>query len=85
MNVSLTPKLEKWVQSKVSSGNYNSSSEVVREALQIMAEYEQERRNRIQRLKSDVLVDLDQAKRGEVGKLDEAELEKIKQDARADM
>ncbi|MCZ6674738.1 MAG: type II toxin-antitoxin system ParD family antitoxin [Verrucomicrobia bacterium] len=85
MNVSLTPKLEKWVQSKVSSGYYNSSSEVVREALRIMAEYEQERRNRIKSLRSDVLVGLHQSKRGKVIRFDKSELKKIKQEAKAGM
>lgn len=33
LNVNLTPKLEKLVRQKVSSGRYNSASEVVREAL----------------------------------------------------
>jgi antitoxin ParD1/3/4 len=36
MNVDLTPELEEFVQSKVKSGRYNSSSEVVREALRIL-------------------------------------------------
>lgn len=33
MNVSLTPELEAYVQSRVKSGLYTSASEVVREAL----------------------------------------------------
>lgn len=36
MNVSLTPELEKMIREKVSSGLYNSSSEVVREALRLL-------------------------------------------------
>lgn len=36
MNVSLTPKLEGFVKAKVKAGNYNSASEVVREALRLM-------------------------------------------------
>jgi antitoxin ParD1/3/4 len=38
MNVSLTAQLESYVQQKVSSGMYNSASEVMREALRLMAE-----------------------------------------------
>jgi antitoxin ParD1/3/4 len=38
MNVSLTPELERLVQSKVQTGRYNSASEVVREALRLMEE-----------------------------------------------
>lgn len=36
MNVSLTPKLEKYIQKKVESGRYTSASEVVREALRLL-------------------------------------------------
>src|SRR6266542_2169151 len=41
MDVHLTPELEQLVQSKVKSGRYNSVSEVVREALQLMEERDQ--------------------------------------------
>jgi len=40
MNVSLTPGLEQFVQSRVESGRYNSASEVVREALRLFADHE---------------------------------------------
>lgn len=38
MHVSLTPELEKLVKTQVESGLYNSSSEVVREALRLWSE-----------------------------------------------
>ena len=41
MNVSLTPKLESLIHSKVSNGRYTSASEVVREALRLMEERDQ--------------------------------------------
>jgi antitoxin ParD1/3/4 len=41
MHVSLTPELEKLVRSQVESGLYNSSSEVVREALRLFNEQQQ--------------------------------------------
>ena len=40
MNVSLTPKLEKYIRRKVASGFYNNASEVVREALRLLLERE---------------------------------------------
>ena len=40
MNVSLTPQLEQFVQSKVENGRYNSASEVVREALRLLEEHD---------------------------------------------
>lgn len=38
MSVNLTPELERLVQEKVASGLYNNHSEVVREALRLLAE-----------------------------------------------
>ena len=43
MNVSLTPELERFVQTRVESGRYNSASEVVREALRLLEDHEQAR------------------------------------------
>ncbi len=40
MNVSLTDELERWIEARVSSGLYRSSSEVVREALRLLRERE---------------------------------------------
>lgn len=40
MNVSLTPKLEKYIRRKVASGFYNNASEVIREALRLLVERE---------------------------------------------
>jgi antitoxin ParD1/3/4 len=41
MNVSLTPELEKFVNGKVESGLYNNASEVVREGLRLLKEYDE--------------------------------------------
>jgi antitoxin ParD1/3/4 len=41
MNVSLTPELETLVNERVKSGDYNSASEVVREALPLRKEQDQ--------------------------------------------
>ena len=43
MNVSLTPELEQFIDVKVESGRYNSASEVVREALRLLEERDQQR------------------------------------------
>ena len=43
MNVSLTAELEKFVNTKVQTGRYNSASEVVREALRLLEEHDQAR------------------------------------------
>ncbi len=43
MNVSLTSELDQFVATKVASGRYTSASEVVREALRLMEERDQQR------------------------------------------
>lgn len=43
MNVSLTPELEKFVESKVDSGLYNNASEVIREGLRLLKEHDEVR------------------------------------------
>ncbi|MEA3179335.1 MAG: uncharacterized protein QOI59_2858 [Gammaproteobacteria bacterium] len=40
MNISLTPKLETYIKEKVTSGLYNNASEVIREALRVLLERE---------------------------------------------
>jgi len=61
MNVSLTPQLEKWVSAKVATGRYTSASEVIREALRVLADREALR----ERLNRDIGLGLAQIERGE--------------------
>ena len=44
MNVSLTPELEVYIRRKVAAGPFSDTSEVIREALQLMRESESGRR-----------------------------------------
>ena len=54
MHISLTPRLEKMVREKVASGQYNNASEVVREALRLMGEFEEVRRRKLERLRDEL-------------------------------
>jgi antitoxin ParD1/3/4 len=49
MNVSLTPELERLVNDKVRSGLYQTASEVVREALRLLKQRDDETRREEQR------------------------------------
>jgi antitoxin ParD1/3/4 len=71
MNVSLTPHLEEYVRNKVESGLYNSSSEVVREALRLMEERDRLREIRLEELRKEIQVGIDQADRGQLTPGDE--------------
>ena len=59
MNVNLTPQLEELVRSKVSSGMYNSASEVVREALRLMDEQDRIRQVKLDELRQQIRKGLD--------------------------
>jgi antitoxin ParD1/3/4 len=54
MNVSLTPELEKWVQSKVESGMYTSASEVIREGLRLLKEQDALKAIRLAELRREI-------------------------------
>jgi antitoxin ParD1/3/4 len=54
LNVNLTPRLEELVRRKVSSGRYNSASEVVREALRIMEAQDELRSLKLEQLRRDI-------------------------------
>jgi antitoxin ParD1/3/4 len=76
MNVSLTPELERFVQDKVRSGRYLSASEVVREALRLLDEQDRLRAFRLEELRREIAVGLEQAERGEVAPLDMEAIQK---------
>ena len=61
MNVSLTPELEKFIEKKVKSGMYQTSSEVVREALRMLRDHE----TRVAELRKEIQVGIDEYERGE--------------------
>ena len=66
MNVNLTPELERLVQQKVESGLYNNQSEVVREALRLLAEQDRLREAHLGKLRESLAEGLAQADRGEL-------------------
>jgi antitoxin ParD1/3/4 len=66
MNVSLTPELEKLVHDKIASGLYTSASEVVREALRLLAESDRQRAMRVHQLREEIAKGLAEAKAGKL-------------------
>ena len=66
VNISLTPKLGAFLRSRVRSGRYQTSSEVVREALRLLEREEKEREEGFQQLKSKLERGAAQAERGEL-------------------
>lgn len=66
VNVSLTPELDAFLQSRVKSGRYQTTSEVVREALRLLERQEQEREAGLLQLKAKLKRGAAQAERGEL-------------------
>jgi len=66
MNVSLTPRLERFVNAQVESGRFQSASEVVREALRLFEEKEHARQLTLKELGKKIASGLDQLERGQV-------------------
>ncbi|MCC5806294.1 MAG: type II toxin-antitoxin system ParD family antitoxin [Opitutales bacterium] len=82
MNVSLTPELENWVHSKVKTGLYGSSSEVVRDALRLLYQFEEEKAKKLASLQSELLLGLKQLDKGRSESMDHNFAEKIKRSGR---
>ncbi|MCE5230445.1 type II toxin-antitoxin system ParD family antitoxin [bacterium] len=65
MNISLPPALEKFVQDKVSSGQFSTASEVVRDGLRLLQEQDVIRKMRLEELRREVQIGIDEIERGE--------------------
>ncbi|KYC43612.1 CopG family transcriptional regulator [Scytonema hofmannii PCC 7110] len=66
MNVSLTPELEQFVQEKVKIGRYPSASEVVREALRLLEERDRIQQIKLETLRKEIMVGVEQIERGDI-------------------
>ena len=60
MNISLTPEFEEYVNGKVRSGLYHSASDVICEALRLLREKDKVDRKKLQALRRDIQVGIDQ-------------------------
>jgi antitoxin ParD1/3/4 len=78
MNISLTPELDMWVNNRVKSGLYNSSSEVVREGLRLLKEKEEQKEALRNELKEAVKVGIDQLDSGFSRELNTGTVDHIK-------
>ena len=67
MNVSLTPELEKVITDRVASGRYHSASEVVREALRLLEQQDELYQARLEQLRKEIDIGIEQLDRGESG------------------
>lgn len=60
MNISLTQELDQWINEKVESGLYKSSSEVIRDSLRLLRRQEDQREAMIEDLRHELLIGIKQ-------------------------
>ena len=77
MNISLAPEREKFIQSQVDSRMYQTADEVVNDALRIMEDHQA----KLDALRRDVQIGLDQLDRGEYIESKDLTVERIRQGA----
>ena len=65
MNISLTPELEEIVNKKVKTGMYHSASEVIREGLRLLIEQDEVKQYRLNQLRKEVDIGIEQIERGQ--------------------
>jgi antitoxin ParD1/3/4 len=65
LNVSLTPGLSRFVESRVRSGKYQTASEVVREALRLLEAKDRAPVASVEELRREIEIGLAQLRRGE--------------------
>jgi antitoxin ParD1/3/4 len=64
-NINLTEHLDRFVETRVTSGRYGNASEVVREGLRLLEQREQEERAKLEWLRKAAREGFDQIDRGE--------------------
>jgi antitoxin ParD1/3/4 len=64
-NINLTEHFDDFVQRQVSSGRYGNASEIVREALRLLEEQEQERRAKLKALRQAAKQGFDEIDQGQ--------------------
>ena len=74
MNVTLPPELEQFVSQKVESGQYLCESEVILEALRLLRERDELDRIRLEALRKEIAIGIEQLERGEYTEYDEVSL-----------
>ena len=71
-NVNLTPALDTFVKTQVSLGHFNNASEVHRAALSAMARQEEERALRMEQLRREIQLGIDDVEAGRTEKIGSA-------------
>ena len=71
MSISLSPEIERLIEEKVESGEYDSADEVVRDALRALSAAEQEHASRLEALRAKIQEGIDDLENGRHSPLEE--------------
>ena len=83
MILDLPTQLESLIRDKVATGPYASETEVVAEALRLLEQRDRDNAARLEELRREVQRGIDQLDRGEAVTLDAAELDRMRDEAKA--
>jgi antitoxin ParD1/3/4 len=83
MKIHLTPDLERLVTEKVESGQYQSPSDVICEALWLLKDRDDLHRHKLEELRREIQIGLDQIDRGEYTVYDENSLPQMLEEIKA--
>ncbi len=70
MTVALPSELEDLVNAKIQSGQFHSAGEVIREGLRLLEEKDMLRQVKLDHLRKDIAIGIEQADRGDLAPLD---------------
>ena len=76
MKISLPPELEQFVQEKMASGRYSVPSEVIWEALWLLKAQDEHDQCRLEALRREIAIGLEQAAKGQTKRFDPEDLKR---------
>lgn len=75
MELTVTPEIERLVEAKLASGAYASPDDVILAGLRLLETHDRSWEERLEALRRDIAVGIDQADRGETEPLDMQEIQ----------
>jgi antitoxin ParD1/3/4 len=82
MSITLPPRAEALLQKKMVEGGYDTPGQVIEEALQLLEERDWVRQRRLEELRKEIAVGLEQLDRGEYVIFDEDEVRRLNAEGR---
>ncbi len=78
MNVTLTPELSAYVESKIKAGEYSTAEDLIRHGVQTLKELEEQDSAALETLRREIKAGIEEADRGEMEEIDDGVMERIR-------